>query len=61
MARLVGVPCGVAALQVLDGTITKRGVYAPTTEEICNPLRDALKEYGITMKETRVFEYKSSP
>jgi saccharopine dehydrogenase (NADP+, L-glutamate forming) len=56
MARLVGVPCGVATLQVLNGTISKRGVYAPTTEEVCKPLRDSLKEYGITMKEKRVLE-----
>ncbi|CAG8980138.1 hypothetical protein HYALB_00011671 [Hymenoscyphus albidus] len=53
MARLVGVPCGVATLQVLDGKISKRGVFAPTTEDIAKPLRDTLEEHGIKMKETR--------
>lgn len=48
MARLVGVPCAVAVKQVLDGTISDRGVIAPLTAKICDPLRKELKEaYGI--------------
>ncbi|KAJ5665915.1 Saccharopine dehydrogenase [Penicillium maclennaniae] len=46
MAKLVGVPV------VLDGTISKKGVLAPTTMDICAPLLKTLKEdYGIEMVE----------
>ncbi|KAJ5679365.1 hypothetical protein N7462_007609 [Penicillium macrosclerotiorum] len=52
MAKLVGVPCGVAVKQVLDGTITQTGVLAPMTIDICAPLIKTLKEeYGIEMEE----------
>lgn len=52
MARLVGIPCGVAVQQVLDGTISKEGVLAPMTMDICAPLIKTLKEeYGIELIE----------
>ncbi|KAJ5779416.1 saccharopine reductase Lys7-Penicillium chrysogenum [Penicillium paradoxum] len=52
MARTVGIPCGVAVKQVLDGTISKTGVIAPMTMDICAPLIKALKEdYGIELIE----------
>jgi len=52
MAKLVGVPCAVAVQQVLDGKITQKGVLAPMSPEIVEPLRLELKEkYGIEMKE----------
>lgn len=52
MARLVGIPCGVAVQQVLDGTISKKGVLAPMTMDICAPLIKTLKEeYGIELIE----------
>jgi saccharopine dehydrogenase (NADP+, L-glutamate forming) len=52
MARLVGIPCGVAVQQVLDGTISKKGVLAPMTMDICGPLIKTLKEeYGIELIE----------
>ncbi|KAJ5138715.1 uncharacterized protein N7515_003563 [Penicillium bovifimosum] len=52
MARTVGIPCGVAVKQVLDGTISKKGVIAPMTMDICGPLIKALKEdYGIELIE----------
>ncbi|KAA8648708.1 hypothetical protein EYZ11_010576 [Aspergillus tanneri] len=52
MAKTVGVPCGVAVKLVLDGTISKKGVLAPMTMDICTPLLKALKEdYGIEMIE----------
>lgn len=55
MARLVGVPCGVAILKVLDGTISAKGVLAPMNEEINNPLMKELKEkYGIFMTEKTI-------
>ncbi|KAJ5640476.1 Saccharopine dehydrogenase [Penicillium herquei] len=52
MAKLVGVPCGVAVKQVLNGTLTKKGVIAPMTMDICGPLIKELKEeYGIELIE----------
>lgn len=52
MAKLVGVPCAVAVTQVLDGKITQKGVLAPMSPEIVEPLRLELKEkYGIEMIE----------
>ncbi|KAL1302514.1 hypothetical protein AAFC00_002901 [Neodothiora populina] len=55
MAKTVGVPCAVAVQQVLDGRISKRGVIAPVTPEIADPIRLELKEkYGIEMKEKTI-------
>lgn len=51
MALLVGVPCGIAVQLVLDGKLSKAGVQAPYTEEVCGPLREALESEGITMVE----------
>ncbi|PSS06958.1 hypothetical protein M430DRAFT_54252 [Amorphotheca resinae ATCC 22711] len=47
MAKLVGVPCGVAVKQVLDGTISEKGVLAPMNSKINDPLMKELKKYGI--------------
>lgn len=48
MARLVGIPCGVAVKQVLNGTITDKGILAPMNPKLNNPLIKELKEeYGI--------------
>ncbi|TQS35263.1 hypothetical protein Golomagni_04321 [Golovinomyces magnicellulatus] len=55
MAKLVGVPCGVAVLQVLDGTISERGIIAPMSSKINNPLIKMLKEkYGIYLVEKTI-------
>ncbi|KAJ9260997.1 hypothetical protein DTO207G8_147 [Paecilomyces variotii] len=52
MAKLVGVPCGVAAKQVLDGTISEKGILAPMDSRINGPLMKELKEkYGIACQE----------
>jgi len=52
MAKLVGVPCAVAVQQVLNGTIADRGVLAPMSAKLNEPLMRELKErYGITMVE----------
>jgi len=51
MAKLVGVPCAVAIKQVLDGTIAEKGVLAPMTPKINDPLIKALKGYGIELTE----------
>ncbi|RVX71923.1 Saccharopine dehydrogenase [NADP(+), L-glutamate-forming] [Exophiala mesophila] len=48
MAKLVGIPCGVAVKQVLDGTITEKGILAPVTPEFNKSLMVELKEkHGI--------------
>lgn len=55
MARLVGIPCGVAVTKVLDGTISGKGILAPMTPEINDPLMKTLKdEYGIFLEEKTV-------
>ena len=51
MAKLVGVPCGIAVKQVLEGTISEKGVLAPMTPEMNDPLMKELKKYGIEMTE----------
>ena len=44
MARLVGVPAAVATKLVLNGSIKQRGVLAPMSGEINDPLIKELKE-----------------
>ncbi|PKK49973.1 hypothetical protein CI102_6869 [Trichoderma harzianum] len=51
MEKLVGVPAGIAAKQVLDGTLSEKGIVAPMTAEINNPLIKELAKYGIGFKE----------
>ncbi|KAF2765973.1 LYS9, Saccharopine dehydrogenase, lysine biosynthesis pathway [Teratosphaeria nubilosa] len=52
MARLVGVPCAVAVLMVLNGEIKEKGILAPVTLELSEPIRIKLqKEYGIELTE----------
>lgn len=48
MAKLVGVPCAVTVLMILNGEIKHKGILAPVTPELSEPLRLKLKEqYGI--------------
>lgn len=54
MATLVGVPCGVAVQQVLDGVISEHGVLAPINAKINGPLIKDLKALGIELKEETV-------
>ncbi|KAF3273140.1 Saccharopine dehydrogenase [NADP(+), L-glutamate-forming] [Orbilia oligospora] len=55
MAKLVGVPCGVAVQMVLDGRIATPGVHAPLDVDIAEKLRLVLeKEHGIYMKEKTI-------
>lgn len=52
MAKTVGVPCGVAVKQVLNGTISEKGVLAPMNSKINKPIMKELKEkYGIYLIE----------
>ncbi|KAK3937658.1 Saccharopine dehydrogenase [Diplogelasinospora grovesii] len=55
MAKTVGVPCGVAVKQVLNGQISDKGILAPMSTKINEPLMKELKEkYGITMVEKTI-------
>jgi saccharopine dehydrogenase (NADP+, L-glutamate forming) len=51
MAKLVGIPCGVAAQQVLDGVISTPGILAPLNAKINGPLIETLEKEGIECKE----------
>ncbi|OWB78998.1 hypothetical protein B5S32_g3207 [[Candida] boidinii] len=52
MAKLVGVPCAVATLQVLNGELSTPGLFAPMTPEINDPIMKILKdEYNIYLTE----------
>jgi saccharopine dehydrogenase (NADP+, L-glutamate forming) len=52
MARLVGVPCGVACLMVMDGRISDKGVLAPVNWKLAEPLLVELKKnWGIELVE----------
>ena len=50
MARLVGTPCAVAVLRILDGKMPV-GLLAPHTPEINDPLMAELKKFGIECTE----------
>ncbi|KAH9860230.1 Saccharopine dehydrogenase [NADP(+), L-glutamate-forming] [Plenodomus lingam] len=55
MAKLVGVPCAIAVQQVLDGTLSEKGILAPMSPEICRPLMKTLEEqYGVRFREKTV-------
>ncbi|ODV68692.1 Saccharopine dehydrogenase [Hyphopichia burtonii NRRL Y-1933] len=55
MAKLVGVPCAVAVQQILDGTLSKKGLLAPMSSEINDPLMKTLKDkYGIYLVEKTI-------
>ncbi|KJX99598.1 saccharopine dehydrogenase like protein [Zymoseptoria brevis] len=51
MARLVGVPCAVAVLLILKGEIKDKGILAPVTPELAEPIRLELLKYGIELTE----------
>lgn len=55
MAKLVGVPCAVAVQQILDGTLSEKGLLAPYSSKINEPLIKTLKEdYGIFCVEKKL-------
>jgi len=47
MAKFVGVPCGLATKQVLDGTISEKGILAPMSSKINDLLMEKPRKYGI--------------
>ncbi|KAF8939980.1 saccharopine dehydrogenase [Dissophora ornata] len=51
MARLVGMPCGVATQLVLDGVINKPGILAPMSADINDPLIKGIEAEGVVCHE----------
>ncbi len=52
MAKTVGLPLGIAAKNILNGTINLRGVQVPTQKEIYTPILKELTQHGISITET---------
>ncbi|MFT3674491.1 MAG: saccharopine dehydrogenase C-terminal domain-containing protein [Chitinophagaceae bacterium] len=50
MAKTVGLPLGIAARLILNGTITRRGLCIPTTADIYEPVLQELEKNGIAFK-----------
>jgi saccharopine dehydrogenase-like NADP-dependent oxidoreductase len=50
MAKTVGLPLGIAARLILNGTITRRGLCIPTTADIYEPVLRELEKNGIAFK-----------
>ncbi|MGB1003236.1 MAG: saccharopine dehydrogenase family protein [Salibacteraceae bacterium] len=57
MAKTVGLPVGIGALKILDGSIHKPGVHLPVTADIYEPVLTELEEYDIKFSE-KSNEYK---
>src|SRR5215203_1403454 len=53
MAKTVGLPLGVAAKLILNGTINKKGLLIPVIKEIYDPVLEELKQHGIEFNEER--------
>lgn len=52
MAKTVGLPVAMAALQILNGKITTPGVQLPIQKEVYLPILNELETFGIHFKET---------
>ena len=51
MARTVGLPVGIAAVKILNGTISAPGVQLPILKEVYTPILKELEEHGIIFRE----------
>ena len=51
MAKTVGLPLGITAKLILNGTITTKGLHIPILPEIYQPVLAALKEQQIIFNE----------
>jgi alpha-aminoadipic semialdehyde synthase len=52
MAKTVGMPVAFAALKVLDGEVTGRGVMGPTEASVYDGVLDGMEEAGLGMQES---------
>jgi alpha-aminoadipic semialdehyde synthase len=55
MARTVGLPVALAALNILDGKVTVRGVMGPSDPSVYGPVLRGLEEVGLGMTESLRF------
>ncbi len=51
MAKTVGLPLGIAATLILNGTITSKGLKIPISKEIFEPVLRELAKNGVSFKE----------
>merc|ERR1711991_661807 len=54
MSNTVGLPLGICVKNILNGSITIKGVHVPTMREVYNPILDELEEHGIIFKEKQI-------
>jgi saccharopine dehydrogenase-like NADP-dependent oxidoreductase len=54
MAKTVGLPVAMAALQILNGNITTPGVQLPIHKEVYLPILKELEEFGVIFNEKQV-------
>ena len=54
MAITVGFPVAIAALKILNGTISTPGVQLPITKEVYDPILKELSENGILFEEKEI-------
>jgi saccharopine dehydrogenase (NADP+, L-glutamate forming) len=54
MAKTVGLPLGIAAKLILNGTIQLKGIHIPTIKEIYRPVLNELEKAGICFTERQV-------
>jgi saccharopine dehydrogenase (NADP+, L-glutamate forming) len=47
MAKTVGLPLGIAAKLILNGSVNLKGLHIPISKEIYEPVLKELEEYGI--------------
>jgi saccharopine dehydrogenase-like NADP-dependent oxidoreductase len=53
MAKTVGLPLGIAAKLILNGTIREKGLLIPVTKEIYEPVLNELQQHGIFFQEQK--------
>lgn len=54
MAKTVGLPVAMAAIQILNGKITTPGVQLPIKREVYEPILKELEEFGVIFNETQM-------
>lgn len=54
MAKTVGLPVAMAAIQILNGKIKTHGVQLPIKKEVYEPILKELEEFDVIFKETQM-------
>jgi saccharopine dehydrogenase-like NADP-dependent oxidoreductase len=54
MAKTVGLPVAMAAIQILNGKIKTPGVQLPIRKEVYEPILKELEEFGVVFNETEM-------